>query len=90
MPIYEYHCDKCGNTFERMESISDNETEKPCPECKFTAHRIISHSSFQLKGSGWYTSDYKNKSGKKEIPACPAAKNDAPACSGCAHAAGDK
>ena len=89
MPIYEYRCGKCGHTFESMESISDSKTEKPCPECKSVARRMISAAAFHLKGNGWYTSDYKNKKAPKEAPACPA-KNDSPACSGCAHAATEK
>ena len=61
MPIYEYACDKCG-TFE----VSQRITEKPlsrCPTCKGKVRKLISSTSFQLKGSGWYVTDYAGKSG---------------------------
>src|ERR1044072_6698880 len=61
MPIYEYACDKCG-TFE----VSQRITEKPlprCPTCKSKVRKLISNTSFQLKGSGWYVTDYAGKSG---------------------------
>ena len=61
MPIYEYQCSKCGEVFEAFQKISDN----PLTECKFCHGRVeklISHSSFQLKGSGWYLTDYARKS----------------------------
>lgn len=61
MPIYEYQCEKCSEVFELFESInSKNETRK-CPKCGGEGKRIISLSNFQLKGSGWYVTDYKGK-----------------------------
>ena len=56
MPIYEYRCGKCGE-FEVMQKI----TEKPlakCPTCKSKVSKLMSNTSFQLKGSGWYITDY--------------------------------
>jgi putative FmdB family regulatory protein len=68
MPIYEYACERCG-TFEEMQRITDDPLAK-CPKCKGKVHRLISQTSFQLKGSGWYVTDYARKgngaSGKKE------------------------
>ena len=61
MPIYEYQCSKCGETFEAIQKFSD----KPLTKCKFCdgkVERLISNSSFQLKGSGWYLTDYARKS----------------------------
>lgn len=61
MPIYEYQCSNCGEIFEAFQKIHDN----PLSECKFCNGRVeklISHSSFQLKGSGWYLTDYARKS----------------------------
>ncbi len=61
MPIYEYQCTKCGEVFEAFQKIND----KPLSQCKFCkgpVERLISHSSFQLKGSGWYMTDYAPKS----------------------------
>lgn len=60
MPIYEYQCSKCGEVFEAFQKINDS----PLTECKFCQGRVeklISHSSFQLKGAGWYLTDYARK-----------------------------
>ena len=60
MPIYEYQCQKCG-TFEVTQRI----TEKPlgrCLTCKGKVKKLISNTSFQLKGTGWYVTDYARKS----------------------------
>jgi putative FmdB family regulatory protein len=64
MPIYEYQCQKCG-TFEVTQRI----TEKPlgkCPTCKGKVKKLISNTSFQLKGTGWYITDYARKDNNKE------------------------
>ena len=63
MPIYEYNCQKCG-TFETTQKI----TEKPltrCPTCKGKVKKLISNTSFQLKGTGWYVTDYARKENGK-------------------------
>ena len=62
MPIYEYACTSCGKNFENMQRI----TEAPlteCPLCKGKVKKLVSNCSFQLKGTGWYVTDYGN--GKK-------------------------
>jgi putative FmdB family regulatory protein len=66
MPIYEYDCPKCGE-FERTQRITD-EPLKRCPTCRSKVRKLISNTSFQLKGSGWYVTDYARKDGgtKKE------------------------
>lgn len=56
MPIYEYRCEKCGD-FEQMQRITESALER-CPTCKRKVTRLISNTSFQLKGSGWYVTDY--------------------------------
>ncbi len=56
MPIYEYRCDKCG-VFEVTQRITEDPLKK-CPTCKSKVERIISATSFVLKGSGWYITDY--------------------------------
>jgi putative FmdB family regulatory protein len=61
MPIYEYHCGKCGD-FEVMQKISDKPLSS-CPTCKRKVQKLISSTSFQLKGSGWYITDYARKGG---------------------------
>jgi len=60
MPIYEYKCQKCGNQFEVFQGISDPEV-KNCKFCKGKVQKMVSLSSFNLKGSGWYVTDYKGK-----------------------------
>ena len=61
VPIYEYECNKCGKIFEAFQKITDNPLTK-CKFCEGKAEKIISHSSFQLKGSGWYLTDYAHRS----------------------------
>jgi putative FmdB family regulatory protein len=62
MPIYEYECATCQKVHEIMQKFSDKPVES-CPDCGKPLKKIISLSSFALKGQGWYTTDYK-KSGK--------------------------
>jgi len=59
MPIYEYDCAKCG-TFEATQRITDKPLAK-CPTCKSKVKKLISNTSFQLKGTGWYITDYARK-----------------------------
>jgi len=66
MPIYEYTCQKCGRHLEVMQKMSDKPLTR-CPECKGKLEKIFSQTSFQLKGSGWYVSDYTSR-GKAEKP----------------------
>ncbi|MBN2338937.1 MAG: zinc ribbon domain-containing protein [Acidobacteria bacterium] len=61
MPIYEYQCTKCGEIFEAFQKVSD-EPLTECRFCKARVEKLISHSSFQLKGSGWYLTDYAKRS----------------------------
>ena len=64
MPIYEYACLACGHEFEKMQKISDSPVRK-CPSCgRLRARRLISRTSFVLKGNGWYTTDYPSKERK--------------------------
>jgi putative FmdB family regulatory protein len=61
MPIYEYECTKCGRIEEIFQKFSDKPLAK-CKHCSGKLHKLISHSSFHLKGTGWYVTDYANKS----------------------------
>ena len=61
MPLYEYKCKNCNKTFEVLQKINSEPLEK-CIHCNGKVEKLISASSFQLKGSGWYLTDYKNKS----------------------------
>ncbi|MCC6849359.1 MAG: zinc ribbon domain-containing protein [Deltaproteobacteria bacterium] len=59
MPIYEYHCGKCGD-FEAMQKMSDKPLTH-CPTCRRKVTKLISSTTFHLKGSGWYITDYARK-----------------------------
>lgn len=66
MPIYEYQCPKCGRVFEEWVKASEAHREEPCPACGTPSPRIISRTSFVLKGEGWYVSDYGYRKGITE------------------------
>lgn len=57
MPVYEYQCNECGRIEEAFQKISEAPLEL-CPQCNGSLKKLISHSSFHLKGSGWYVTDY--------------------------------
>ena len=86
MPIYEYQCRKCKKITEQIQGYHDPGPH--CPSCGGKTDKVMSESSFQLKGSGWYKTDYAGKSGAdkgKSTPApCAEGKAEgAPACAGC-------
>jgi putative FmdB family regulatory protein len=77
MPIYEYRCSSCGTQKDVMQKFSDAPLTA-CPECgKETFTKQISAAGFQLKGSGYYATDFKNKPATPCEPSacasCPAA-----------------
>jgi putative FmdB family regulatory protein len=74
MPIYEYRCGKCGFQKEFLQRVSDAPLKK-CPECgKPALAKLVTAAGFQLKGTGWYATDFKGAGAK------PAAKQgDKPA-----------
>lgn len=78
MPIYEYKCTKCENIFSKLESISSEEKVKDCPECGSNSNRIMSQTSFKLKGDGWFDSGYT-----KASSVCESKKESSPACASC-------
>lgn len=65
MPIYEYQCETCEKVHEIIQKFSDAPLTE-CPGCKGPMSKLISRSSFALKGSGWYTTDYKRSGSKGE------------------------
>ena len=78
MPIYEYRCSACGFQKEFLRKISDAPLTT-CPECgKESLNKLLTAAGFQLKGSGWYATDFKGGSGN----AAPADKADASPCQG--------
>ena len=77
MPIYEYGCNDCGKVFEVLQKFSDKPI-KVCAHCSSKkVEKLISRSSFHLKGTGWYATDYASKGSpdKSEAPA--------PSCATC-------
>lgn len=76
VPIYEYHCLNCGHEKEMLRNLSEAPLTL-CPECgKETFQKKISAAGFQLKGSGWYETDFKDK---KPAQKDKAAATDSPA-----------
>lgn len=69
MPIYEYQCAVCGHQLEAFQKITDQPL-KECPTChKTTLNKLISATTFQLKGTGWYATDFKDKGKPKATEA---------------------
>ncbi len=97
MPIYEYECENCHEITEAWQHLTD-EPLTSCPKCSGVLRKLISRSSFQLKGGGWYADGYcstpdtagKSKDTKKPdsstAPAAPAPscpKSDGKTCCAC-------
>jgi len=80
MPIYEYRCTSCGVKKEYLQKVSDPPATE-CSSCgKHTLAKQVTAAGFQLKGSGWYATDFKN-SGSKPPEKKDASKSDTPAAS---------
>lgn len=81
MPIYEYQCPVCGHEAEILQKINDQPIKK-CPACgsnKFV--KLVSAAGFQLKGTGWYVTDFRDKAKsepKKEVASSDSAGENAP------------
>ena len=79
MPIYEYRCEACGHQQEFLQRVSEPPLTE-CPVCrKPTFQKLLSAAGFQLKGSGWYATDFKNKTSKpaeKKAEDKPEARTD--------------
>ncbi|MBE9546243.1 MAG: zinc ribbon domain-containing protein [Proteobacteria bacterium] len=71
MPIYEYKCKKCNSEFDVFQKITEPEI-KTCKFCNGPAKKLVSLSTFHLKGSGWYVTDY----GGKKAPVGERSKNE--------------
>lgn len=96
MPIYEYQCEACSEVVEAWQSLKD-EPMKECPACSGALKKLVSMSSFQLKGGGWYSDGYgSSRAGSCGGKACSAASggasssesgcggNSSSSCGGCA------
>lgn len=64
MPVYEYECLSCGRIHEVTQRFGDDPLIE-CPDCSGSVRKLISRTSFVLKGSGWYKTDYASNNGKK-------------------------
>ena len=88
MPIYEYNCQDCKQIFEDWQKDYE-ERDIPCPVCNGKASRLISSTSFVLKGGGWYASGYNSDrpAPPESASAAGGASTPAPTASPCACAA---
>lgn len=76
MPIYEYRCASCGFEKEYLQKVSDPVLTE-CPECgKPTFEKQLTAAGFQLKGNGWYATDFKDKGKKPATDTKPAAETE--------------
>lgn len=85
MPVYEYECKACDKVFEVQQKIAD-EPLSECPECQAPVKKLMSMSSFQLKGGGWYADGYASTgsgSAKTQAAKAPAACPSGGGCQGC-------
>jgi len=78
MPVYEYQCTACGQVEEAFQKISEAPLET-CSQCQGQLTKLISQSSFHLKGSGWYVTDYGGKKASSETTEKSATKPIEPA-----------
>jgi len=74
MPIYEYECTECHAIEEVLQKFSDKPL-KNCQHCSGKLQKLISQNSFHLKGTGWYVTDYSNKSRTSNAPSKNKEKN---------------
>jgi len=65
MPIYEYACTRCGTVTEVMQKMSDRPLRK-CRKCSGRLQKLVSRTSFQLKGGGWYAQGYSSSGGDSD------------------------
>lgn len=73
MPLYEYECTKCGSHREVLQKFSDQPLKK-CGKCSGKLVKLVSQSSFHLKGTGWYVTDYAKKSSSNTSEKKPKSK----------------
>jgi putative FmdB family regulatory protein len=76
MPFYEYECTKCNHQTGIFQKITDPPIKR-CKLCKGKMRRLISQTSFQLKGTGWYVTDYASKKGGYDVKTGKEDKNKA-------------
>ncbi len=82
MPVYEYECNECRKTLEVQQRIADAALTN-CPDCDGVLKKLVSMSSFQLKGGGWYADGYSSKSAGDKKSATPPCKSASEGCKSC-------
>jgi len=81
VPIYDYHCDRCGHAFSAVRSYTDKTVGPACPKCGATPRRLITAPAIVFKGSGWYKTDSRGSSpatAKDDASKAGASKDAAP------------
>ena len=79
MPIYAYKCDACGHAKDVLQKMSDPQLTD-CPSCgQATFKKQLTAAGFQLKGTGWYVTDFREGGGKNNAPAADTKSGDSPA-----------
>lgn len=78
MPIYEYVCEQCGKHSELIQKFSDP-PQSQCHFCQGQVRRVVSKTSFQLKGAGWYATDYKKSPASATAASGTSTSDSAPA-----------
>lgn len=86
MPVYEYECKECDRVFEVQQKMSDKPLTT-CPECQAPVKKLVSRSSFQLKGGGWYADGYSSTSGGGVAKPAASPCQSGGGCAGCSAAA---
>ncbi|WP_410171240.1 FmdB family zinc ribbon protein [Brachymonas denitrificans] len=82
MPIYAYRCEACGHSADVLQKISDTPLSI-CPSCGADSYRKqVTAAGFQLKGSGWYATDFRGGQGATSAPA-PSQPAESSACASC-------
>jgi putative FmdB family regulatory protein len=75
MPLYEYLCETCNETFEIIQKFADEPLQTHA-NCGGKVHRLLSPPALQFKGSGWYVTDYGRKNGSGSSPSKPSPAAD--------------
>lgn len=82
MPRYEYSCRGCGKVFDVLQKVTD-EVIKECKDCGGSVEKLISRTSFQLKGDGWASDGYSSKDASSDKGEGCKDSGTKPECSGC-------
>lgn len=82
MPVYEYECSECRKTIEVQQKMVDAPLRN-CPDCDGALKKLVSMSSFQLKGGGWYSDGYASTSASSAAGSAPSCQSASSGCKSC-------